>query len=859
MVRPLHDRVYRAILKLFPREFRGDFGEQMAEDFRDQRDDAASRPQRARLWIRTFADALRRAPAEHLDVLRRDAGYALRLFRGNPGFTTAVVLTLAIGVGSTTAVFTLADPMLFRPLPYPEPERLVEIYARTADSSRVMHALDFLRLEASPEAFEAVAAFGVANYVGGRLAGRTEEPFAYSITQRFFDVLRVRPFMGREFLPEEYQVRAAGDAAILTHRFWRTAFGGRADILSQTLDLEGPRGRRFRIVGVLPPDFVLPDYVNEAPDFFVGMKPDPALYANPNRIIWPIGRLAAGVTPLAAAAHVDAVLRVVEREYPQFGRGRQARVRSLREGLFGPVRTPLLMLLGATACVLLLACANLAHLFMARLGARQREFAVRLAIGAGRGRLVRLLVMEAAIFAVAGGVAALVFARWTFDVIMSQTPEFAHIYRLLPATLDYRVMLFAVVLAAVALLIFGVVPALRASRLDIRGSLVNGGASTSVRRRLTGDAALIFVQCAVALTLLVTGALLVGSFYRLAYQPLGFEPHAVRTVYVELPGAAPGDDTGPQVRRLYAHLRDRLPVPVTLADGWPALTLPGGVSRPEAGPKDPRPAAYSATGTFFDVFGIRLVSGRLYTDAEAFGDAPVAVVDRRAAAMLWPGQDPIGRQVVDRTTAARTVVGVVETLRTRLSDDVDTRGVAFLPFPSDRSLNLAYRDPSGSVSEAQLRAAVHEVLPGATVLTRQFRPFERTLGQPRFLALLLGALGLVAIALTVVGIFGVVNHEVVRRMREMGIRVACGADGGRIRRLIVRRALVPAILGIIAGSVASLWWTPTLRSLLFGLEPTDAATFVVAALFVVLTVLAASFVPAWRASRVDPVVVLRAE
>jgi hypothetical protein len=238
MRRSLQDRAYRALLKLFPREFRADFGEQMTDDFRDQQADAATRGARVRLWRRTIVDALRRAPREHMDILRRDAGYALRLFRRHPGFATAVVLTLAIGVGSTTAVFTLADPMLFRPLPYPESDRIVEFYARANGKGTFMHLPDFFAADASNGAFEAVAAFGVGPGIAP-IEGVEEPPFAYEVTRRFFDVAGVRPFLGREFLPEEYRAERDAEAAILTYIFWQRAFGGRPDILTQTLTLTG--------------------------------------------------------------------------------------------------------------------------------------------------------------------------------------------------------------------------------------------------------------------------------------------------------------------------------------------------------------------------------------------------------------------------------------------------------------------------------------------------------------------------------------------------------------------------------------------------------------------------------------------
>lgn len=786
----------------------------------------------------------------------------LRQIRRNPGFAAAAILTLALGVGATTAVFTLADPMLFRPLPYPEADRIVTLRAAGQKSvGGMLQAADFFRLETGHSAFEAVAEFDPASV--GRLSGQDESTLSYGVTSGFFDVLRVRPAIGRVFLSEEYRTdNVKPDVALITYGLWQSRFAGRPDVLDQILELGSARPGRFRIVGVLPREFVFPDHVNQAPQFLVPRVPDPATQSSPNRLSAPIARLAPGVSPEIAAAQVQAVLGSVERDFVGLPQGRTARVRPLQELLFGRVRTPLLMLLAATGCVLLLACANLAHLFMARLQARQRELGVRLALGAGRWRLARLLTIEAAIFAAAGGVMALVFGQWTFDLIMARTPQFAHVYRLLPARLDWRVAAFAALLVGVALAIFGGIPALRAARTDIRSSLQNGALGTGVRRGVRSDAWLIFVQSAVAVTLLVTGALIVRSFARLVYQPLGFEPQYVRTIGLELPGAVdtPSDRAALiQARReIHDRLRERLRVPVTVAGGWPGVTFPGAVVRPDA-PKGPRPTAYPAAGSFFEVFGTRLLRGRLYDDGEAFGNPAVALIDRQAADKLWPGEDALGREVRDWQGTSRVVVGIVETLRTSLTND-NRDGTAFVPFgPQPRAMDPAFRDPGTNVSLEQVRATVREVAPGAEVWVRPFRPFERTLGQPRFLASLLGTLGLLTIALTIVGIFGVVNHEVARRTREVGIRMSLGADARRIRRMVVGRALIPALMGVAAGVGASLWWTRTLRALLFGLQPNDPSTFTMSGALVVVLVMAASLLPAWRASRVDPVVALRFE
>ncbi len=460
-------------------------------------------------------------------------------------------------------------------------------------------------------------------------------------------------------------------------------------------------------------------------------------------------------------------------------------------------------------------------------------------------------------FAVAGGGAALVFGQWTFDLIMAQTPAFNHIYRLLPAQMDFRIATFAAMLVGIALAIFGAVPALRASHLDIRGSLLKT-TPLSTRRVLRGASPLIVIQCAIAVTLLVTSTLLVRSFFALAYQPLGFDPQSVRMVDIAMT-RADGDLSIAERRRVYEHLRQRLPVPVAVAGGWPGATLPGMVSLPNASLEAAKPSAYPAASTIVDVLGLHVAAGRFYGETEAFTNARVAVVDRRAAERLWPGQDPIGKEVVDQTGTARHVVGVVDTLTTRLTNS-DSDGIAFLPFATQpRFMHVAIRDPRASISVAQVQAAIDEVAPGTLVNIRPFRPFERTLGQPRFWAVLLGTLGLLTVVLTIVGVFGIVHHDASRRTREMGIRISLGANARRVLALVLGRALVPALLGMIAGVGVSLWWTRALASLLFGLEPTDAATLAIACGLVACVVLLASLWPAWRASRVDPVVALRLE
>ena len=824
-----------------------------------------------------------------------EARSSLRQIRGHPGFACAVIVTLALSVGAPTAVFTLADPMLFRPLPYPEADRVVRVRASGGDGpfggGRVLLA-DFERATSQHRGFEAVADFSSA--AGGQLEGLDATVLAYAVTPAFFDVLRLRPMLGRTFLPEEHRPVGQGpgagpppDVALITHELWQAAFGGTASVVGQTVELAGPRSFRYRVVGVLPRDFVFPDTFNQAPGLLLPGAVDPARVSDPRFGSGPIARLRPGVSLDAATDEMQAIFMAVEREHPTFPQGRTAQLIPLQEALFGSVRTPLLMLLGATACVFLLACANLAHLFMARLRARRREFGIRLACGAGRWRLSRLLVVEAATLAALGGLAAVVVGQWTFNVLTAQIPPLGHVYRLLPAALDWRVAGFAAVLVAGALVVFGVMPALRAARADVRDSLQSGGPSEPSRRGVRSDDLLIVAQTSVSVGLLVTAALIVGSFVALAFQPLGYQPQEVRTITVELadteeeePGAveaAAADGARAELteaeaaaaerarqmqlrRRIYERLRERLPVPVAAGGGVPGLTLPMGARRADGPESDRRLVAFPASSTFLDVFGVTLLRGRMFDDGEAFSNAPVAVVDQRAAEMLWPGEDAIGKQIRDSRDVLRTVIGVTNTLQTDLRDPDRPAAVAFLPFDERaRPFSLCVRPGRLQIPLDQVRAVVHEVAPQAVVGGYPLRPFERVLGQPRFLAVLLGTLGVLTIVLTLVGVFGVVNHEAARRTREVGIRMSLGADAGRIRWMVLRRALGPAAVGVAAGLGASLWWTRTLQSLLFELSPQDPVTFGMTACLLLACVALASLIPAWTASRLDPAEALRAE
>lgn len=780
--------------------------------------------------------------------------FAIRQLRSNVAFSLAVVLTLAVALGTVTAVFTLADPMLFRPLPYPEGDRILRIHAIAPGTRGFVTAADYQRAEQATNRFAAVCSFRLD--ASGRIDGTDISVTGYSVTAGFFDVFGVRAVLGPGFGAEDYRTGNVGPSrpALIAHSLWRSAFGGRADVIGRTFRLHRDV-TLFTVAGVLPARFRFPDIVNGQPAFLTPLTVDASHPRAATAWTDLAVLLRRDVSAAAAASHVQDVLGEVERTHADVPRGRRALLRPLRESLFGRVRTPLLLLLGGTLCALLIACANLAHLFLARWHGRQPELGVRLTLGAGRWQLVRQLTCEAGLLAAIGAVGAVAFGSAILEVLLARLPEFQHAYRLLPATLDGRVLAWTLGAGTAAALLFGLLPAVRLTSVAI----VTRVHAPAPRWRRT--AAMVAGQAALSATLLVCAGLVVRSFAHLSLQDPGFEPDGLQTVSIEPAGPGARTLTSPDYLRVYDHLRTRLPHAVTLVGGVPAVTLPGTADRLDSNRMPGRLAAYPVAGSFFHVFGVTLVSGRLFNDAEGMSDAPVAVVDAAAAAALWPGQDALGQQIADGSRGVRTVIGVIGTVRMGLEQN-GAPGTAYFPLSTGSSSprpEIVIRSEPGGDIRGHVRNAIREVLPSVYVTVAPIRPYERSLGQPRFLAALLSVLGSLALILTIVGTFGVLQHEVTRRMREMGIRMAVGATAGQVRRLIITRALVPALSGAgIALGFAALW-SPRLQPLLHGVDAQDLTTSIGVLMFLVTTVLCATWPAASRASRVEPMAVLRAD
>ena len=794
-----------------------------------------------------------------------DFRLAFRLLRQAPGYAAIVVATLALGIGGVTAVFTLADPMLFRPLPYADSDRIVDVRARVKNTATLrLHADDFVAIATKSQTLEAASTLG--NPIVATFRGARQPILGGGISSEFLRLTGLHPVQGRLFAPEEYEHDPSQPPAVamLTWNFWQTAFGGASDVVGTRLDVGGFRPLSMEIVGILPREFFYPEPINEAPVFIVPGNMDRRLLGRKNTYPVTFARLKPGVTTEQAEAEIDQLLAGVERANPGFEQGRRAHLIPLQQQIFGSLRTPLLLLFIATACVLLLAWVNLAHLAQARAQTRARELAVRVALGAGRWRVVRLLVTEASVLGLLGAGAGLVVGSALFTWGMSKTPRFGHIYRLLPAALDTRVVLLALALSAIGMIALALWPAIRAVRLDLR-SVIASGSSRRSGWRAGGEALTIVAQAGFAVALVATCAVVVRSFVALSTADRGFDPAGVRVAGVTMPPALPPPMLADRFRQVIAALNGVRGVSAAaVSNGIPALTLPDGLVN-AAGARIPDVIAYQVSDRMSAVMGMHLEEGRLFDEAEAFAAAPVAVVDRYAADAIWPGERALGKTVRLSNGRAFTVVGVLQRVKAGLLPDADPRGTAFLTIdPSSDAvvnrLSVSLRfDSTRTPNDQELSAAVASVSGATWGGANTMASWERVLGQPRFLASALGVLGVLTALLAAFGVLGVVSHLVSRRTREIGIRLAIGASQSAVRRLVVRQALLPATAGVVAGLLLAFWWSASVRAAVIGISPRDPWSFAGAALLTLAVVVIATLKPALSASRIDPAITLRSE
>ncbi len=811
----------------------------------------------------------REAPSKGDGLMRgflQDLHYGLRTLRQHPGFTALAVLTLALGIGANTAIFTVVNAVLLRPLPYADPDRLVYVRENNLkkgwDSFSVSPP-NFVDWRAQGRSFELLCAIdgGAYNYTGRDVP---EQLRGREVTEGFFQMLGVRPQLGRWFEAEDYQP-GKDRVVLLTHAGWQRLFAGDAGVLGRVMLLNG---EAYTVVGVLPANFRMSAHSELwLPRVFSERERS----GRGSHFINVMGRLRPGVTAEQAQQEMTAIAAQLATQYPDTNRDWGAVVTLFYEMIVGEVRPALLLLMGAVGLVLLIACANVANMLLARASVRTREIAVRAALGASRARLVRQLLTESLLLAALGGVLGMLLAVWGTSALSAGLTGV--LPRASEISVDGWVAAFTVLGSVLTGLLFGMAPAWMVSRANLQETLREGGGSGSAERRGWLRSTLVVAEVALAVVLVVASGLLLQSFARLQSVPPGFRSDHALHFAVNLPRAKYPETAQQAVFFLRALERVKaLPgvesaalvsgLPLSGDDEMYSLQVEG---RAGDGGDLPSPLYYLVSPEYFRAMGIPLLAGRGFTGQDADGAARVIVVNRAFAERIFPGGDPIGQRVrLGRNSdIVREIVGVVANTKHYALGENDLPQVyePFAQMPRRYSSFLLRTSVEPGSLAAAVRREVRAMDPEQPVvgIVTIEELLAESVAQPRFRTLLLGLFGGLALLLAAVGVYGVMAYSVARRTQEIGIRMALGAGRREVVRLVLRRGLRLAVLGIAVGLAGALAATRVLATLLFGITPTDAPTFAATALLLLAVAVLACLMPALRAARVDPLVALRYE
>jgi len=878
-------RLYRLLLLAFPAAVRREFGDDMTALFAMQVTDARRRQRSVvRLWMLAIADAIANGLAERrsggraprdwngrrlIAAFLTDARYALRMLVRQPGVTFVAVATLALGIGANTAIFSAVNAILLRPLPYDDPDRLMTVWEKRPAEGVLDNVvapadvLDWARLNTTFEAMAAMTSTPV-DLTG---SGEPERLNAGVVSPPFFDILRVRAALGRTFTRDEAIV-GKPRGVLLTHRLWVSRFGSDPSVVGRALTLNGGP---FEVAGVLPASF---EFSDESIDLWAPLQLEgsaqPLSRASHQFFVY--ARTKPGVTLQQARLDMERVGTLLQQQYPDTNRTHGAWVIPLEERLRGPVRSSLLLLLGAVAFVLLIACVNVANILLARAAGRRREMAVRAAVGAGRARLAGQMLTESLVLAAVGGACGLIVANWSIQALKTLVPDGIPLVGLAHLRLEPRVLAFTAAVSLVTGILFGVLPAWQLARQDPNGALKDGGRGPGgVRRRLR--VALVVSEIALASLLLVAAGLTLRSFLKVLSQPAGFRTSGTATVTIALPGARYrsreayfttfetlrerfGAAPGARGASATSHL------PLSGRDGRRGINIEGFVPSSDA-PTRAHPRVIMPG--YFDAMGITLVAGRAFTAADREGSAPVAIVNETMARRYWPDSSPIGRRVRFNGDGAvwMEVVGVIGDVKHwGLEAPVNPELYQPLGQPLASASLMTFVVPASgdpaSLASA-LREAVHAVDPNLPVST--IRTMDEiaavSVATRRAGMQLVGAFGLLALVLAAAGIHGVMSHLVALRTGEIGVRMTLGAAPHSVLSLFLREGAVQAMIGLALGLTGGVLLMRTFRSILYGVEPADPLTLVAVGTVLLATALAACALPARRAMRVDPVTALR--
>jgi putative ABC transport system permease protein len=825
-----------------------------------------------------------------MDNLWQDLQYGIRMLRKNLSFTAVVVLIIGLGVGANTAIFSVVQAVLLRPLPYEKPERLVTVIDSLPSIGfprAGLSQLEYIRLRDESRSFAHVAVGNGASFTLTG-AGEPERVPSAVVSSNFFEALGVRVAVGRNFQREE-DLAGKNNVVVLSHGFWQRRLAASPSTIGDSLTLNG---RSFTIIGVLPPDFKSPLEIQSGSRIELWV-PFGFTLTNLNRGshgLNVIARLRDDTAFEQAQAETSAIIgRVIQDNasfYPPGGGDFRTFLTPLHTNIVGDVRRALLVLLGAVAAVLLIACANVANLLLARGESRQKEMAVRAALGASRFRIVKQLLAESLLLAVIGGGLGLLLARWGLDGLIAINP--GTLPRLEEISLDRRVLLFTLLVSLVTGLVFGLAPAWHAVKFDLHSMLKEGrrtsGAPTgrSLLRKT-----LVVAEMALALVLLVGAGLLIRSFWQLQRVNTGFNPERLLTMQLSPPASAYQNNQ--QVVSLYEKFTAQIGTlpgvqSVAVADTVPISgSNSDTIMQIEGRPFDPSLTNISTdfravSPAYFRTMGVRLMNGRYFADSDQEGSVLVAIINQTLASKQWPNQDPLGQRLrlLDAppdlaTTPYLTIVGVVGDAKNRALS-ADTRQEVYLPLRQQaaslgtmgprRTLSLGVRttgDPTSLTNAIRQEVwAIDRNIPITQVRTME-QIMAAAVVQPRFYMLLLGIFAAVALGLGAVGIYGVIAYSVAQRTHEIGIRMALGAQTADVLKLVVGQGMRLALTGVGLGLISALALTRLMKSLLFGVSATDPVTFAAIALLLTGVALLACYLPARRATKVDPGVALRYE
>jgi putative ABC transport system permease protein len=804
----------------------------------------------------------------------QDLRYAARMLIKSPGFTFIVVLALALGIGANSAIFSVVNSVLLRPLPFGEPEQLMMVWGvdRNSGEGRIVLSVpDLNDIREQSRTLEYVAPY---NGTGSMLANGddTERLFGANVPADIFPLLRVQPVMGRTFTREE-DVPGGPAVVVISQGLWQRSFGSDPAIIGKEIKLAG---KATTVVGVMPADFRFP-VQNQKSEYWQPISSAPSYIANKDnrgtRSLRVVARLKPGVTTAQAESELAAIGQRLASQYPDTNTGLSFNVTPLHEEIVGSIRPALLVILGAVGFVLLIACANVANLLLARASARHKEIAIRTALGASRLRIIRQLLTESLLLSLLGGALGLLLAMWGVDLLIAASPT--DLPRVKEIGLDAQVLGFTALVSILTGLLFGVAPALQSTRLELNESLKEGGrGSTDGLRRNRVRSLLVVSEVALSLVLLVGAGLLIRSFVYLLNLSPGFDTQGV--LIADIPLSRSRYPTGEQqaafTRQAIERTRE-LPgvtsvaavniVPLSGDGRQSSFTIEG---RPVPDGQEPDGEVTTVSPDYFRTMGIPLLKGRTFTEQDKTDSPSVVIISETLARQNFPGEEPLGKRLIlDDEKPAYEIIGVVGDVRHEGLEKETYPGyyLSFYQAP-ERQVNLMVRsaptvDPAGLQSAVRnvIKEMDQEQLVWETKTMEQLR--AESVARRRFNMMLLGIFAALALLLAAVGIYGVMSYSVTQRTHEIGIRLALGAQTSDVLRMVVRQGMTLAFVGVGIGLAAAFIVTRIMSSLLFGVSPTDALTFGVVAMLLLGIALLACLIPARRATRVDPMVALRYE